>query len=317
MTSEEKIRRLDTLEILTARQSAIVDRLTRSHESAPTPHGPAVYAIVGEPLTGKTTTARACQAKAAEGQSASGHQQTTLAVAVPSLPGVRSIVTGILDALGDPNPARGTVASLASRLSKRLQERGVSLLLLGEFHHCLDETSPRGAEGIFRWIREMVDRAGVSVAAIGLPSVLPLLAADEHLCRRLVPCVLEAFAWDKAADRGELCSFLEAFEARLPFTEPSRLGTDDMARRLCAASEGRIGTLTALLRGAARLAIESNARCITHDFLAAAYRSEVGTGTLPDPFLGESHPLSVEPRPDGRSWLARLAERARGALRHG
>lgn len=199
-------------------------------------------------------------------------------VPVPASP--KSLVTELLDSLGDPNPSNGSTTTQTKRLKKLIKDCKVEMVLLDEFHQFIDRDSYSILYGAADWLKNLIDDTKRPFALWGLSYSSVILKANEQLERRFaIRETIKPFIWTdrdiKSASNSVFFKFLKHLDDLLPFPENSNLSSEEMAFRIYYATDGVVGFIMKLIRRAAFLAIEKNMKFLNLEVLAKAYEERL------------------------------------------
>lgn len=226
-----------------------------------------------------------------------------LVVDTPSSPTVRSLVTTMLVALGDPVSHRGTAEEKTERLYKRIKGCGVELFIIDEFQHFLDRGRFSEACTVTDWLKNLINRANISVILMGLPRSNYVLELNEQLRRRFTSSYsLDSFAFSHVDDIQQFRSVLNAVQQQLPI--PSQVLSEyEMAKRFHIATHGLMDYLAKLIDGAIQIAILRNLKILDQRTFAEAFVETVwrdcpselnpfNADALLRPLTGQGEPFS-------------------------
>lgn len=208
-----------------------------------------------------------------------------LKVATPTKPTTAKLTRAVLQALGDPAPARGKEEEQLARMHRFLQECEVQIILIEEFQQFFDYHSA-ATYGITDWIKNQHDISHIPFVLLGLPRATKVIQQNDQLCRRFgCRYYIEPFNGDSEEKWNEFRGVLKALQARLPIPAP-KLHHPDIARRFLFASEGLIDYVVRILNEALAVAHRRNCE-IDLAILAEAFNEQVWRGAPPDlnPFL--------------------------------
>ena len=169
---------------------------------------------------------------------------------------------------------------------KSLGERRVELIILDEFEQLFRENEKRLAGFGCGLIRKMLNLGTLSVICVGLTSTYAPLRADKQLFGRggLSHREIKPYDWESKDEQVVFRQVCDAFDKRLPFEEPSKLGAKRLAWALHWVTEGNIGHLKWLIEAAAAYALNADALCIDASHFALAFDDRVEVGTTYNPF---------------------------------
>lgn len=195
-----------------------------------------------------------------------------LVVTIPQSATVKSLVSELLEALGDPFPDRGSAASQTRRLRKLIKECGVELIIADEFQHFIDKDSDKVLHDVSDWLKVLMDKTRKPIILIGMPNCDKILEANEQLKRRFtLRESLEPFGWKTAQQQEDFRELLKQIDGKLPFNERSNLADPEMSFRIYYATRGVIGYVMKLLRIAALLALKQSMGKLDASTLAKAF----------------------------------------------
>jgi hypothetical protein len=241
-----------------------------------------------------------------------GTQVPVLATTIPVPATVKSLATQLLHAMGDPKAENGTSTSQTLRLLGLAEDCGVELIILDEFQHFIDRDSNSILEEAADWLKNLINNSGKPVVLLGMPYSDIILKANAQLERRFTMRVsLEPFAWEEKAKRDEFKTFLSHLDAKMPLPERSNLSLHETAFRLYCATNGYVGYLMKLVRGAAHLAIDRSSAKIDLTLLAESYEERLAARApgRANPFTSDAGKLLAQPFDEwgmSRSKLKRL-----------
>lgn len=177
-----------------------------------------------------------------------------LVVDTPSSPTVRSLVSAMLAALGDPASQRGTTEEKTHRLYMLIEGCGVELLIIDEFQHFLDRGKFSEACTVTDWLKNLINRANIPVVLMGLPRSAYVLELNEQLRRRFSSRYsLDAFAFTHADEIQQFRALLNAVQQQLPIPAFS-LSEYAIAKRFYTATHGLMDYLAKIIDGALQIA---------------------------------------------------------------
>lgn len=274
MTIEERQHMVENLFVIYPRIRAILKKIAYCHQHAKIAAEPDGMLLEGVAGTGKTTLgryySRAYPRKVTE--EGTVVPILTTRVEVPASP--KSLVSVLLDDLGDPISDKGSTVSQTLRLRKLMKDCGTELVILDEFQHFIDRDSKKVLKTISDWLKNLMDKTKTPVILMGMPYSHTILDAEgnEQLQRRFsARFSLEPFNWKNHEDRGDFRKFLRAVDENLPLNEWSNLSDLSMAFRFNMASDGVISKVMKVVRRAATIALELSKERLDLDVLSIAY----------------------------------------------
>ncbi len=200
-------------------------------------------------------------------------------VEVPPAPTLRAVVDSMYSALGYRAEKGLSAEDIIKDLVGKADLLGTAAMLLDESHHILES---RETAQVTEFLKSLLNRLGCCMIFAGLKE-LETLRGSLQLDRRLFPDVLlRPYSFTNTVERLEFMAFLAAMEKHaLGFSQPSGLASQDVARRLYAASGGLIGIVTKYLSHAVLLARIRGLDRIDLDLLAEIDASWCGRPAAP------------------------------------
>src|SRR6266700_934001 len=203
--------------------------------------------------------------------------------------------TALLTALGDPAADRGSIGSRELRLIRFFKEIcRVEMLILDDLQHFWDRRSKTILLDASNWLKTFIKETKVSCALVGLPGEAEAVVNTNSQLASLFgdPYRLNPFEWDEtdpASTSDEFRNFLSELEDRLPLKKPSHLASYETALRCCAASDGMLRYLMALIQRATRLALDRGQEYLDHNLLSEAFNGRLASERrgVPNPFMGK------------------------------
>lgn len=189
------------------------------------------------------------------------------------------------------------------------KECEVELVILDEFQHVIDRDLNTILDATADWLKHCINISGKPFILMGMPYCDLILKANAQLERRFPMRVsLEPFGWETEAEQVEFKSFLRHLDEKLPFPVRSNLCLDETAFRLYCATNGYVGYLMKLVRGAAHLAIDRSFDRLDLELLAEAYdeRLAARVPTRPNPFIEDIEKLKAQPIDEWTAWRGKL-----------
>lgn len=178
-----------------------------------------------------------------------------LVVDTPSTPTVKSLVTAMLVALGDPASLKGTAEEKTERLYTLIKGCGVEILLIDEFQHYLDRAKTNEIYVATDWLKNLINRVNIPVVLIGLPRSASVLELNEQLRRRFSSRYsLDPFSFKYTDDIQHFRGVLRAIEEQLPINSIS-ISSPEMAERFYFATYGLIDYIAKIVDGAVQIAV--------------------------------------------------------------
>lgn len=279
------------------------------HDHSKVSAEPECLLITGWQGTGKTTLRQDYARNFPRRVTENGAVVPVLATIIPVPATVKGLSTQLLWAMGDPKATKGTGITQTLRLLRLMEECGVGLLILDEFQHFIDRDSNSILDTAADWLKNLINDSGKPVVLLGMPYCNIILKANAQLERRFTTAVsLEPFGWEKEDEQDEFKTFLHLLDEKLPFPARSDLNHHETAFRLYCATNGYVGYLMKLIRGAAHLAIDRSRDRVDLGLLAEAYEERLAAHApkRPNPFTEDVMKLVVQPFNEWERWRGKL-----------
>ena len=289
--SEDRIAYANKLIVLHPRFRDAVGLLDRCHRGSQQGGEPVCGAVLGTSGVGKTSVVEHyCRLRPAQ-ETDDGTRQPVLKVTLQPDVRPKGIAADLLLALGDPAWSSGTVQTLTNRAVKLLQDCGVELIVMDEFHHLFDADRAKVMTKASQWLKVLIVNTGIPVVVCGMPEAEYVLSA-EHTERRFKErLTLRCFTWRTPQGQREFCAMLKKLDETLPLAELSGLAEPDLAGRFYLACRGVSDYLMTLVRGAAAEAILRKSECIELADLARIFQRKLAQQRVlaeqTNPFISE------------------------------
>lgn len=195
-------------------------------------------------------------------------------------PGTRlnSIARQFLQAMGDPSPLYGTQDQQTVRVHQILRGGRYDLVIVDEVHNLVDSDTDKVEQKAVHWLTALLNAGRTPVLLVGYDTFGSVIARNHALGGRLRPMPrLVPYRWNDTEDLNEFSFILSELEEAMELPAPSGLSESRVARRLCAATSGRLGYLEGLLSEARFLARRKRHSCIRQETLQEAVGSFAST----------------------------------------
>lgn len=218
---------------------------------------------------GKSTSARMLVQSAAERAGVSAQEGPVLLVEL-DVEQTESLWNAILRALGDPYWDVGYPKALKKRAMKFLAKRGVELIIVDEFNHCVDRGQ---AKELMNTIKLILNAGIAPVVCMGTDDELDKLPSVPAFERRMLSAPsIGPLEWQDPDHRTNWRGFLQGLDKGI-FEQGilpalSGLGSKKLAEALCQACGGVIGYGHWVVQDALTEVLKRGGRMIEHLDLA-------------------------------------------------
>ena len=257
---------------------------------------PPCLAILGNTGAGKTTLVDTWLANAPlyEMETPEGTCIPYLYVLVPSSPKKKGAVSAFLRALHDPNPSRGTEWDMIARVHLLIKRCKVQVIFIDEFQHLVDKDTQKVVQAVADLLKDIVNQSHRPMILTGmLGEAEVILEGNDQLDRRVgTPMVLQPFEWDRHRSETikEFRTLMRDIDVALPL-DISNLQDEETAFRFFYASDGYLGWIMEIIRGAAIRAIDTGCNTLNMSLLAFGYETRLA-GT--EMGFGKVNPFSTD-----------------------
>ena len=271
---------------------------------------PTCIAVIGDSRAGKSRLLGNLVKEYIKKRTEEGMEIPVLSIRTPSKPTVKGLVETFLRAIGDPLwYKRGSENEKTERLYTLLEKTKTHAVVIDEFQHFYDKVSHKVQHHLSDWLKIFVDRTGLMLIVVGLPSCMAVINQNEQLRGRFIaPIYIPRFTWDGEEEREEFMACLEAFQMALDRFDFPELGSDEMAFRFYCATGGLIGYVAKILHEAclkAQINIKQGDKLtITLSDLANAYDEALWQ----DSVVSQINPFDAEFDATPSDYLIELAK---------
>ncbi len=274
-------------------------RVTNQIEASKTYADAIGMALVGESRSGKSRLIEYISQQYPRMDNCEGMVIPLLCIRTPAKPTVKGLVETLLSAIGEPLCfQRGSENEKTERLFSLLKQIKTHTIVIDEFQHFYDKTSHKIQHHLTDWLKIFMDRAGLMIILVGLPTCMGVINQNEQLRGRLLaPVLLHRFDWRNATDRAEFVACLASFADALEGYDLPDMSSDEMAFRFYCATGGLIGYIVKLLQKACLNADIKQDPVIDLECLAIAYEEAVWVDhvmEVPNPFAASIKQSNTE-----------------------
>lgn len=273
---------------------------------------PTCILLTGDTGVGKSTLIRAFSKVNPAIQEPERRYVPVLTGTVPIPATMKNLATELLHEMRDPLADRGTLEQRTRRLGVLIKECGTEILFLDEFQHFIERRSDRVILDVSDWLKNLISNTNIPVVLVGLPEAVRVLDANPQLMRRFSSHVeLPAFDFNDQSSAREFVKMLSSINRNLA----PMLGGDTClkpeAKRICAATGGRLSLLMKLLKKAVQFATEGKTGTIKLVHLESAYTDCIRRGPPKEnPFSKAWDGISRDPLSKPKTTNTRSLERS-------
>jgi hypothetical protein len=293
LPGRQRLPYVEQIRVIYPRWNTILDDIARCHERQPYAAEPPCLLLIGPTGAGKSTLLASYAQRHPRTITARSMSIPVLCATIPAKATIKSLLTELLDSLGDPRAASGTIDGMTLRLKGFISDCGVQVFILDELQHFVDQESQKILLNVSNWLKRLIKETTVACVLVGLSGEAEqVVNANPQLARLFPdPHVLTPFTWNEAHPETvkEFRTFLAQLEAMLPLREPSQLAARDRAWCCFVAGDGVTAYLMALIRQATEDALLTGREHLDDVLLAQAFRKRLAGERrgIPNPFEGE------------------------------
>lgn len=232
--------------------------------------------LVGPSRAGKTCVVNEFRKKYPTVRNADGLHMPIVYAEIPPTGTIPGVMENLLQALGDPHWARGSISNKLARVKEGLQRCGCRMVVLDELQHLADKGQNLRLKQTRDWLKAMVGSNQWALVVCGLDTSRAVIAQDAQLkCRFDAPVEIPRFEWTDDTLYRQFLGVLGGFQDGLaPFSFPD-MQDEAIALRFYLATGGLIGLVVKLLQRAIENAIKDNRTAIGLPDLEAAFRRAI------------------------------------------
>lgn len=173
---------------------------------------------------------------------------TMVVVEVPPSSTVKTLVSAILKALGDPQAEKGRISELTDRAVGLIKDLKVTAVVFDELNHFIDRDTEKVLKKCVDWFKSFLDKIHLTLLVFGLPRMTEVISSSSQLRRRTQRIVsVEPFGFKSQEEIEEFQCLLLFLTDAMPFANASTLATKAMAAKIHQATLGRVGFVSRLL----------------------------------------------------------------------
>lgn len=216
----------------------------------------------------------------------SGDERPVVFVNTPSSRSQTALASAILKAYGAEVPRQLRKHQILNRLRAQIVGQQTRVLILDEFHHCVDEKRDQVVIELSELVKDILVDTRVHIVIAGMGHAALPVDRNPQLNRRcVIRFPLGPFGWgESVADRKPFCDFLNRLEASMALPEKSDLADPVRAGCIHRATGGLIGFVTRLVHQALERGLEIGLQHVDDRHLAFAYDQTKVTGDRTNPF---------------------------------
>lgn len=265
--------------------------------------------ILAEGGMGKTTICKAIMSKyKISYQEIEGAIQQIIPafyIEVPSPVTVKSLAAHMLAQFNDPTPTIGDTLQLTNRLCQCIENCQTKLVILDEFHHLVDltKTSKRLNQNVASWIKNLVNRTGITFCLVGLPEFESIIKDDTQLARRFPLSFKFKNLQYSPTQNGTVQKFLNQYQKNIisntPITFETPLNDKLLSLQVFSATNGNIAFINLLIKQAIFIALNDNRSMMKVQDFAEVWETGITnyvTRTNQNPFNMNINTLSMKLR---------------------
>jgi GTPase SAR1 family protein len=281
----ERIAKFDQILVKHSQLSAAMEGINRCVSWSRTGREPRGFLLTGAGGTGKTTLCHAVLRQFPQTEVQEGLTKISTVPAfyssIPSPSSIKGLAANLLHGLGDPYPYRGTTEMRSAKLVKLLVECRTKVIILDEFHHLANASTPEKAQAkkVCEWIRAVTKDTGVMFCLVGIPGCEAVVDYDDQMRRRFADRYrLEDLVLGTEKASGDLipylCTLGEKAQGLIGITAFPDFKDHTFVSQIWLATAGRPAFISLLIKDALFAALSGGGRdYVTIGDFAAAFES--------------------------------------------
>ena len=307
LNSEDRMEYVSYIRILYPRAQKILKRIRYCMKANLHSADPKGIMLLGPAGAGKTTLLEIILYEFPRQLTETGTIIPVIMAMIDSPATIGSLSSRLLQALGDPRYANGTIFKRMDRTEHLIDDCKVQMVMLDELQHVVDRESKKILQTVSDAIKNLIKTKHVACVLAGLEGEAEQVVNSNPQLARLFsdPIYLGPFEWNDQKPNTilEFCTLLSEIEKKLPLRDPSKLHERHLAYRVFVATGGLMGYVMMLIREATLVALDRGQESLTIDLLAEVFDLELAKERrgLQNPFKGplpDHKPIadrSVEP----------------------
>ena len=234
--------------------------------------------MTGQSGVGKTKILQSVVAKYPPVNERNRLRHQVIMFGMPANPTISGLCKSILDRLEQPYPAKCPEADLTRLVKIAIKGIEPYLLIIDEAQHLIEGNRlQKKAAQTADWVKQLMNDTGVSIALVGMPNTEILTEKNDQLRRRFSRRrVIKPYKADRKGERERLLNAIKALLAEFGYEgDSSFIEKPTPLKRLCIATDGRLGLIVPLLIEAIRLSFDENNSALTENHFFNAFENEI------------------------------------------
>lgn len=236
------------------RFSGLLELIYECHQVSKIADEPQCLALEGQTGGGKSTLGKTYVSFYPRVEMGTYMRVPVFYLLTPKPATILAVLEAMLAALGDPGAEVGTPYGKRRRLLKLLKECQVELIILDDFQHLVDSDTDYVLKTVSDWLKSLIKEANLPFVVVGMPGkVGRVLNTNPQLSRLFARReTLDSFKWDGQNQDwvDELSRFVDEVEKAVDIRLVSGMARLEFLARLHYASDGTVGHMMNLMRGA-------------------------------------------------------------------
>lgn len=183
-------------------------------------------------------------------------------IQAPPVPDESRLYDEFLKTLMVPFKQKDTVSAKEALVVRYLSRLQTQIIVIDEIHNILGGSIQK-QRAFMNAIKNMSNKLSIPIVLVGTKDALRATNTDMQISSRFKPVFIPKWKIDH-----DYISLLSSIEQLLPFEQPSRLASKELALKIFEKSEGYIGEIIDYINQAAILALKGDSKKITVDNLS-------------------------------------------------